>query len=72
MKVGDIAYIIESNQIVREVEILRCSCGMYLIRFTDGYGGIQVKRHRLFSTREEAELSIAKGKKNKNPYDYWH
>ena len=54
MKVGDTAYIVESNRYVREVEIRRCSGGMLLVRFTDTGGGIQVKAHRLFATREES------------------
>ena len=32
MKVGDTAYIVESNRYVREVEIRRCSGGMFLVR----------------------------------------
>ena len=48
MKVGDTAYIVESNRYVREVEIRRCSGGMFLVRFTDSGGGIQVKAHRPF------------------------
>lgn len=77
MKVGDTAYIVESNRYVREVEIRRCSGGMFMVRFTDMGGGIQVEAHRLFATREEAEKSIARtGEKHtdvrKNPYDYWH
>ena len=43
MKVGDTAYIVESNRYVREVEIRRCSGGMFLVRFTDSGGGIQVE-----------------------------
>ena len=77
MKVGDTAYIVESNRYVREVEIRRCSGGMFMVRFTDTGGGIQVKAHRLFATREEAEKSIARTEEKhtdvrKNPYDYWH
>ena len=65
MKVGDTAYIVESNRYVREVEIRRCSGGMLLVRFTDTGGGIQVKAHRLFATREEAEKSIEKAPETK-------
>ena len=76
MKVGDTAYIVESNRYVREVEIHRCSGGMFLVRFTDTGGGIQVKAHRLFATREEAEKSIEKAPETKrvrgNPYDRWY
>lgn len=72
MKVGDVAYIVESNRIIREVKIVRCSGGMFLVKFSDTGGGIQVKRHRLFATREEAENSIVKPEKKKivSPYKY--
>ena len=50
MKVGDKAYIIESNCTIREVQIKRCSGGLFLVRFTDSGGGIQVRRNRLFAT----------------------
>lgn len=73
MKVGDTAYIVESNRLVREVTIVRCSGGMYLIRFSDG-GGIQVKEHRLFATKELAEESIPGFQKPRrmSPYDFGH
>ncbi len=71
LKAGDTAYIIESNRIIREVEIKNCSGGMYLIRFKDSGGGIKVKEHRLFISRDEAEASISTGvKAKKSPYDY--
>ena len=71
LKAGDTAYIIESNRIIREVEIKNCSGGMYLIRFMDTGGGIKVKEHRLFVSRDEAEASISTGVKvKKSPYDY--
>ena len=71
LKAGDTAYIIESNRIIREVEIKNCSGGMYLIRFKDSGGGIKVKEHRLFVSRDEAEASISTGvKAKKTPYDY--
>ena len=74
MKVGDMAYIVESNRIIREVKIVRCSGGIFLVKFPDTGGSIQVKRHRLFATWEEAESSITKQeeKKKTNPYEYWH
>ena len=77
MKPGDIAFLVESNRAVREVTIVRHSGGLYLIRFNDTGGGIQVKEHRLFATREEAEQSLPESirpKPNhggyKSPYDY--
>ena len=51
---------------------------MYIIRFPGG-GGIQVKGHRLFATKEEAEDSVPQLKQERkqqsgyrSPYDYWH
>lgn len=72
MKAGDTAYIVESNRIVREVKIISCSGGMYLVRF-EGGGGIRVREHRLFATEEEAKKSITGLKdefRKKTPYDY--
>ena len=48
---------------------------MFLVRFTDTGGGIQVKVHRLFATREEAEKSIEKSVEKEvqgNPYKRWY
>lgn len=72
MRVGDTAYIVESNRIIREVKIIRCSGGIFLVKFPDTEGGIQVKRHRLFATREEAKNGIVKPEKKKiaSPYKY--
>ena len=72
MKTGDTAYIVESNRLIREVEIKSWAGGMYLIRFKDSGGGIKVKEHRLFATREDAESSIQTKQKGrtKSPYDY--
>lgn len=72
MKPGDTAFIIESNRIIREVEIVRNTGGFYLIRFRDSGGGIKVRENRLFPTREEAEENLPQSlqKQHKTPYDY--
>lgn len=72
MKPGDTAFIIESNRLIREVEIIRCSGGLYLIRFKDSGGGIQVRKNRLFPTREEAEENLLQPsqKQHRPPYEY--
>ena len=62
LKAGDTAFIVESNRFIREVEIKSCAGGMYLIKFKDSGGGIKVKEHRLFLSKEEAELSLRKNK----------
>ena len=56
-KAGDQAFIVESNRIIREVQVRSCAGGMYVIKFLDTGGGIKVKEYRLFATREEAEKS---------------
>lgn len=72
MKPGDTAFIIESNRIIREVEIVRNTGGFYLIRFRDSGGGIKVRENRLFPTREEAEENLPQSlqKQHRTPYDY--
>lgn len=72
MKPGDTAFIIESNRIIREVEIVRNTGGFYLIRFKDSGGGIKVRENRLFPTREEAEENLPQSlqKQHRTPYDY--
>ena len=76
-KAGDKAYIVENNRIVRQCTVVRVSSGMHHIRFEKG-GGIQVKRHRVFTSQEEAENSVPGVKKEKKstgyrtPYDYMH
>ena len=55
---GDTAFIVESHHFIREVKIIKCSGGMYTIKFIDSTGGIKVREHRLFSSKEEAESSI--------------
>ena len=62
-KVGDTAFIVESNRFIREVEIKNCSGGIFLVKFKDSGGGIKLKAHRLFASKEETEASITKSKK---------
>ena len=71
LKAGDVAFLVESNRIIREVKVVNCSGGMYLIRFSNG-GGIRVKEHRLFATEEDAKKCIPgyEEPKRKSPYEY--
>ena len=57
-KPGDLAYIIESNRFIREVQVRSAAGGMYVIRFTDTGGGIKVKESRLFPSKVDAERSL--------------
>ncbi len=75
--VGNEAYIIESNRIIRKCTIVRKSGDLYIIRFENG-GGIQVRGHRLFMSVEDAEkkIGLQKNKRTdqrggfRSPYDY--
>ena len=57
---GDIAYIVESNHYIREVEVVKAAAGFCTIRFTDHGGGIKVRESRLFPSKEAAEASLPK------------
>ena len=69
-KAGDTVFIVESNRFIREAEVRSCSGGMYLVKFKDNGGGIKLKEHRLFASKEDAEASIPKTKpKYRSPYE---
>ena len=57
---GGTAFLIESNCIIREVKILKFSCGFYTIRYTEQPTGIKVREHRLYAVRDDAEMSMTK------------
>lgn len=56
-KAGDVAYIVESNNLVREVTIKRHSGGFYLVSLDTG-GSLKVREKRLFLTKEDATSYI--------------
>ena len=59
---GDIAYIVQSALVVREVMVHSISGGFCTLRFTDTNGGIKVRESRLFPTREAAEATLPRQK----------
>ena len=76
LEVGDKAFIIESNRIVREVIVLKRSRDFFTVRFVENIsGGIQLRASRLFSSNEEAQSCLPKKQVQKrtgfrSPYDY--
>lgn len=72
---GSMAYLVESNRIVRKVKIVKRNGNFYIVWF-GANGGIQVRGNRLFETAGAAESSITKQKEQKkgyySPYDYLH
>lgn len=73
-KSGDKAFIIESNHIIREVTVTKRSGEFYIVRFSNGMGGIRIRGSRLYDSREVAEAVVPKQPKTttRTPYDYWH
>lgn len=75
-KEGTSAFIIESNRLVREVVIVKRTGNLYIVRFADSNGGIQVREGRIFASRENAEATVPNVRENKkrylSPYEYLH
>ncbi len=57
LEVGSHVFIIESNRIITEVVVAARRGDFYTVRFLNG-GAIQLRRSRIFSTREETETKI--------------
>ena len=66
----DIAYIVESNLYIREVEVIKVAGGFCTIRFVDCGGGIKVRENRLFPSKEAAENSWPK--KSATKKSHWN
>ena len=67
MKRGENAYIVESNRIVRPVQILSCSGGLYLVKFLDSGGATRIHPDQLYNTREAAAEEQVKQRPIKAP-----
>ena len=72
LEVGSHVFIIESNRIITEVVAARRG-DFYTVRFLNG-GAIQLRRSRIFSSREEAEMRLQERNETKqssrSPYDF--
>lgn len=71
-KSSDVAYIIENNQNVREVTILRTSGSFVTVKFSHSNGAATIRKNRLFSSYQDAILSLPKRaiKERNTHYDY--
>lgn len=67
-KAGDTAFIVESNNFIKEGVITSCSGGIYLFKYPGG--GIRVKEGRLFATKEEAQKEIDKYRPKPKQWPY--
>ena len=69
-KRGDTAFIVESERIVKKGTIMKCTGGLYLLKF-EGGGGTYVKEHRLYSSEEAAQAEIDRIRAARNPNRYY-
>lgn len=75
---GDIAFLLESNRIIRKVIIVKAEGEFCLVRFTDTDGGIRVRRSRLYKDEKAATEVVNKFQDSKpknttgfrSPYEY--
>ena len=67
-KPGDIAYIIVNNREVSKVRIMRVNGSMYVVRFFDSDGGIQVRESRLYLTQFDALHALPNRTREENSH----
>lgn len=73
LEVGSHVFIIESNRAITEVTVAARRGSFYVLKFLGG-GAIQLRRSRIFTSKEEAEKRIPVKAEVKHgyrsPYDY--
>jgi len=73
LEVGSHVFIIESNRIITEVVVAARRGDFYTVRFLNG-GAIQLRKSRIFATKEEAESKLPvkteTTRRFHSPYDY--
>ena len=67
---GDTAYIVESERFIRKGTIMKCTGGLFLLKF-DGGGGTSVKEHRLYHTEQDAQGEIDRIRALRNNAHYY-
>ena len=58
LKVGESAYVVDNKRFLREVIIMKVTRDFCVIKYTDTGSLIRVRSSRLFSSKNEAELSM--------------
>ena len=76
LEIGSHVFIIESNRIITEVVVTANRGDFCVLRFPSG-GAIQLRRSRIFASREDAEMQLPKneleqGAFHRSPYYYGH
>ena len=62
-EVGQTAYIVENNHIVRKVTIVSRKGDFYTVLFENGKGGIWLKEHRIFPIKQQRKRVFPKKRK---------
>lgn len=63
-KPGDRVYIVANNITVKELEIISVQGDYCTLRDLGRYGGIRLRKNRLFTTKDEAYQELKKHKGN--------
>ena len=76
LEVGSHVFIIESNRIITEVVVTANRGDFCVLRLPSG-GAIQLRKSRVFASKEEAEMQIprkepAQSSFHRSPYYYNH
>lgn len=67
-KVGDIAYMVESNRYIREGKITHINGDLITFKFLDCMGATKIKVHRLYTSEEAALAAMGKSKQDTPSY----
>lgn len=66
------AWILESNRIVREVEILKITRDFITVRVLNTETAMRLRKSRVFKTKEEAERLIKGSEASSNRKHFGH
>jgi len=73
LDVGSHVYIVENNRTVTEVIVAAQKGDFYIVRFLHG-GAVQLRRNRIYVSKDEADAIVPKKQQVKrgyrSPYDY--
>ena len=76
LEIGSHVFIIESNRVITEVIVTANRGDFCVLRFPSG-GAIQLRRSRVFASKEEAEMQLPQKEPvqsgfHRSPYYYDH
>lgn len=77
LEIGSHVFIIESNRVITEVVVTANRGDFCVLRFPSGGGAIQLRKSRVFASKEDAEMQLPKKELvqsgfHRSPYYYEH